>query len=131
MSYIKEKVSYIRGLFEGLEIRDTAQQKMYQAIIDALDVIADAVEENEAALDDLNESMEDVMEELDILDMAVFEDEEEDGEEDEEFVELTCPHCGDVICLDQEMLTARTDLICPNCNEPILPEAEEGLDSID
>lgn len=127
MSYIKEKVSYIRGLFEGLEIRDTAQQKMYQAIIEALDVIADEVEENEAALDDLHDSMEDVLEELDILDMAVFE--EEDG--DEEFVELTCPHCGDVIFLDQDMLTARTDLICPNCSASILPETDEELGSID
>ncbi|MEL7608604.1 MAG: CD1247 N-terminal domain-containing protein [Bacillota bacterium] len=120
MSYIKEKVSYLKGLADGLTIADEAQQKLFAAIIDALDAIADAVEDNESAIDEMNEFIEDICDDLDALDEAVFEDEDEDEEDDDDFVEVVCPHCDETIFFDQEMLESADDLICPNCNQPVI-----------
>ena len=39
MSRISEKVAYLDGLMEGLEIEDAKQKKLFNAIIDALDTI--------------------------------------------------------------------------------------------
>ena len=44
-------------------------------------------------------------------------DEDED-DYDEEYeaglYEITCPQCGEVVCVDEDML-ANDDLACPNC----------------
>ena len=125
MSYIKEKVSYIRGLADGLEIQDAAQQKLFQAIIEALDLLADAAEESEASIDEMNDCIEDIMDELDSIDEVIFS---EDDEDDEDFVEVVCPNCGETIYFDQEMLESEDDLICPNCNESVLPADEEEIE---
>ena len=58
---LQEKVAYLKGLAEGLEINtDTKEGKMISAIIDTLGVIADEVE-------DLIENALDIGEELDAL----------------------------------------------------------------
>ena len=127
MSYIKEKVSYLKGLADGLTITDEAQQKLFAAIIDALDAMADTVEDNESAIDEMNEFIEDICDDLDALDEAVFEDEDED-EDDDDFVEVVCPHCDETIFFDQEMLESSDDLICPNCNQPVITPGSDEED---
>ena len=44
MSRISEKVAYLDGLMEGLEIEDAKQKKLFNAIIDALDDVDITVE---------------------------------------------------------------------------------------
>ena len=51
------------------------------------------------------------------------EDEDEDYFDEDDFVEVECPHCGETVYFDQEMLEG-DDLICPNCNETILPKED-------
>ena len=61
-------------------------------------------------------------------DLSDVEDElfgEEDEEED--FLEIECPHCHEVIYFDQDALAGET-LVCPVCNEAILPK-DDGEDA--
>jgi len=57
---VKEKVAYLQGLAEGLNIGSTDEGKLFSAIIDTLDDIADEIA-------DLNENALDIGEELDAL----------------------------------------------------------------
>ncbi|OQB23307.1 MAG: hypothetical protein BWY11_01911 [Firmicutes bacterium ADurb.Bin182] len=128
MSYIKEKVSYLRGLADGLPIESEAAEKLYTALIETLDAMADAIDENEEAIDELGECVDEIYEDLDDLEDYLFgdeEDEENDDDEsdDDDFVEIECPNCNEVVYFDQEMLESENDLICPNCNQPVMPAA--------
>lgn len=138
MSYVKEKVSYLRGLFDGLELEESSQTKLFNAMIDVMDSIADAIDDNEATIDELDECISDIydsleeveedfyglLNELDELDEM---DDEEDDDNDEfpfdedDFIEVQCPNCDDIIYFDQEMLSSKEDLICPSCNKNIIP----------
>jgi len=40
-------------------------------------------------------------------------------------VELSCPSCGEIIYLDQEMLESGDELICPGCNAELVPTLDE------
>lgn len=130
MSRISEKVAYLDGLMEGLNIHDDKYAKIFTAIVDALDVIAEEMSDHDDALADLEESVDEIFENLDEYDDFLYgnEDEEEDDDFDEDdFFEIVCPNCGETIYFDQDMLDSPDGLICPNCNEPIelhIPEKD-------
>lgn len=126
MSYIKEKVAYLRGLAEGMDIGDNQQGKLFNAIIAAMDVMADAVEENEAAITEIDECIDDIYDDLDNIDEYLFDDEDDDDEFDEDdFIEMECPSCGETVFFDAEMMSSGEDLICPNCNVVMVPSNED------
>ncbi|MDO4572725.1 MAG: hypothetical protein Q4C13_05095, partial [Clostridia bacterium] len=112
MSYISEKIAYLEGLADGQEIGDDKYGKMIRGIIDALGAIAEELEEQSETLDDLSECVDEIYDELD----EAFEDDDFD---EDDFVELDCPHCGETIYFDVDMLDSEDGLICPNCNEAI------------
>ena len=133
MSYVKEKVSYLRGLCDGLDITDEAQRKLYTAIIETLDAVADALDENEATLAELDECVSDIYDALDEVEEELYGEDDEDDEDDDEddafdedaFIEVQCPHCSDTIYFDQDMLSSRDELICPSCNQKVIPAVGE------
>lgn len=131
MSYLKEQVSYIHGLADGLGLENcqSPEGKVIAAILSLLNDMADSIEENEAAIDDLSEGVESVSEDLEDLEELIYGDDEEDEcdccEEEDNVVELQCPHCGNVIFYDSEMIESEEDLICPNCKQPVVVVVRE------
>ncbi len=123
MGYMKEKVAYLRGLAEGMEIGGDNQGKLLKLMIETMDEMAASFDDDELSLQELDECIDDIYEELDTIEDYVLKDEEDDKDyfDDEDFVEVECPHCGETVYFDQEMLQG-DDLICPNCNETILPK---------
>ena len=122
MSRISEKVAYLDGLMEGLNIQDDKYAKVFTAIVDALDLIAEEMADHEDTLADLDDSVEEIFENLDEYDDFLYGDEDEEEEDDfddDDFFEIVCPNCGETIYFDQDMLDKPDGLICPNCNEPI------------
>ena len=98
MSYLTEKMAYIGGLAEGLDIDETTKEgKLLMALVEALADVADEIDE-----------IEDIF----------YEDEDDFDEEDEEF-SVECPNCGDLIYLDLETLEDCDKITCPGCNEEI------------
>ena len=122
MSRISEKVAYLDGLMEGLNIQEDKYAKIFTAIVDALDLIAEEISDHEDTLADLDDSVEEIFENLDEYDDFLYGDEDEDEEDEfdeDDFFEIVCPNCGETIYFDQDMLDTPDGLICPNCNEPI------------
>ena len=128
---ITEKVAYLKGLAEGLNI-DTDKSKEGKLI----NVMIGILEEIGLAIEDLEENSLALGEEIDVLsdDLAdveavVFDDEDEDDEdEDEEFdddwFEVECPNCDEVLVVDEDALEEGY-IKCPNC------ESEYSLDLSD
>ena len=123
---ITEKVSYLKGLCEGLGIDESQKEgKMIKAIIDVLDDIAFSVADLEDGFAELCDQVDMIDEDLDGLEEDYYgdlDDEDEDDEdedeelEDEELYEVQCPTCGNVICVNEDMLN-EGQMNCPNCNE--------------
>lgn len=115
MSYISEKVAYLDGLADGLGIEDEKQGKLLRGIIEALGAIAEELEEQNEAYDDLADCVDEICEVLDECDEDIC-----DGCEDAcDFMEVVCPACGETIYFDEDMLDSDDGLICPSCNEPV------------
>ncbi len=131
MSKISEKVAYLDGLMEGLSSNEDKYAKIFTAIVDTLDLIAEEMSDHEDTLADLDESVDEIFESLDEYDDFLYGDEDEEEDEDDfdedDFFEIVCPSCGETIYFDQDMLDSPDGLICPNCNEPIelhIPEKD-------
>lgn len=131
---LAEKVAYIKGLAEGLELGDSKQEKLLKAIIDVLGDISNEIDDLSDDVCDLAEQIDEVDEDLAALEDEVYCDEDEDDDydedEDDEFYEVTCPKCNDTICLDEDMLL-EGGIDCPNCGETLEFECSCDCDGCD
>ncbi len=120
MSKISEKVAYLDGLMEGLDLEDVKLKKLFTAVIDALDEIAEEISDHEDAIAEIDENLDEVYDAMDDYDEILFgEDDEDEEEEDDDFFEVVCPNCGETVYFDEDMLDNPEGLLCPNCNETI------------
>ena len=114
MNYLYEKVSYLKGLSEGMELDQTTKEgKLLTQIIDVLDDFA-------VAINDLDEEVDEVVDYVDAIDEDLDELEEDVyGEFDDGLDEIQCPHCKEIIYFDEDDFNEEGDLeiVCPNCEE--------------
>ena len=130
---ITEKVAYLKGLAEGMEL-DTGKKegKLLAAIIDVLEDIALELSDIEDAQEELGEGLDAVSDDLeDVEDLLYGEDDEPEYElddlgEDEDCYATTCPTCEESIYFDESVLEDG-EVICPNCGEKL----EFDLESLD
>lgn len=130
MSYLTEKMAYIRGLAEGLEIDETTKEgKLLLAIVEALSDTADELYELGDIQDEMQLQLDEVDEDLDDLESFVYGDDDDEyyDDEDEEY-EVECPSCGDMICFDADLLDS-DKITCPACGEEIELEFEDGCEN--
>ena len=116
MSYISERVAFIKGLAEGMKVDDTTNEgKLLTAIIDVLDDIALAIDDVEEIQDEMSEQVDGIDEDLAELEKVVYED-----EDDIEFEEIECPYCGEEIEVDLDLIDEDAEAIeCPHCHQKI------------
>ena len=101
MSKISEKVAYLDGLMEGLDLEDVKLKKLFTAVIDALDEIAEEISDHEDAIAEIDKSLDEVYDAMDDYDEILFgEDDEDEEEEDDDFFEVVCPNCGETVYFD-------------------------------
>lgn len=120
---ICEKIAYIKGLAEGLDLDTTTKEgKILNAIIDLLGDITEEICDIEEGCDELCEQIDAVDEDLANLEEIIYGDDEDDCDCDcddccdceDEVYEIECPACNDVIYLDADMLEEE-GMVCPNC----------------
>ena len=127
---ITEKVAYIKGLAEGMEL-DTEKKegKLLAAIIDVLDDIALELADMKADQEELYDGLDAVSDDLEDVEDAVFGDEDDEDEadddyefggpeDDEDCYATTCPTCEETIYFDESVLEDG-EVICPNCGEKL------------
>ena len=138
---LTEKMSYLQGLIDGLEIDASTEEG--KALIQMSEVMSELV----LYVEDLQSQVDELTELCDILDEDLgaveddfyddldcdecdgdcdtcdedddWDDDEDDfdfDDEDDELYEITCPTCGDTILLDEGMIEEGS-INCPNCDE--------------
>lgn len=120
---VNEKIAYLKGLIEGLGIHsDTKEGKLMECIVDILDDLSVSVSDMEDGMDLMTEQIESMDEDLEEIITDLYDDEDDEAYDDddyeEELYEVTCPKCGDVICVDEDMLD-EGEITCPGCSETL------------
>lgn len=128
MKDLNEKIAYLRGLSDGLELGDSTKEgKILSGIISVVEDLAAAVLENGEQISDLDDYIAVIDEDLSDIEEVIYdsdEDEDEDydeyDEDDEEFeyIELECPNCDEDISIDSDFITDGK-AFCPNCDDEI------------
>jgi len=127
---IMEKVAYLKGLAEGMEL-DTEKKegKLIAAIIDLLEDMALEIEDLWDGEEELYEGLDAVSDDLEDVEDLIFEDEDDEDEDEDEYGEedfdddedcyaTTCPTCEEEIFFDESVLEDG-EVICPNCGEKL------------
>ncbi len=137
---LTEKMSYLLGLMEGLEIdNNTKEGKALLAMADVMQEMVIYVEDLQSQVDELTELCDILDEDLGSVEEDIYEcdddcdcdcdcdddcdcgccdDDDDDFEfdDDDELYEVTCPSCGDTILLDESIIDEGS-MNCPNCDE--------------
>ncbi len=126
MKNIKEKISYLQGLAQGLDIEESSKEgKVLSGIINILEDMAEQMEDIGDAQSDLEEYVETIDEDLYDLEDEFFGDEIDD----EEMIEVKCPNCKEIVCFEADIVEDE-DLIevtCPNCDEVVYVNDQDIL----
>ncbi len=119
----REKIAFLNGLLEGLNPEGEAERKIYTGIVDALNALADEIDDHAEVLEEQQEFLEDLSEYCEQLeeDMSRLEgeygdiDDLMDDEEGDTFESRECPECGHVFFYKAEALNEDGSLQCPEC----------------
>ena len=125
----REKIAYLRGLIEGQNISENVGlSKFHEALLGALDTIADEIDDLAESNEDLREYVEDLEDELleyhSEMDHDYFGDDESGScgcgceDEEEEYEAVTCPSCKKDFFYRPDAYDEDEDLLCPHCGEP-------------
>lgn len=142
---VVEKVAYLKGLADGLNLdAETKEGKLFSAIIDTLEEMAEEIEElNDNALD-IGDELDAISEDLAEVEEIVFGDDECDDDcdcgccdddddfdfDDEDFeVSVVCPACNNELVVDGSVLELG-QIDCPNCGETLEFEFDDDEEDI-
>lgn len=130
---IGEKVTYIKGLCEGLDKKD----RIIDAILDVLSDIAENLKEVDEELDDVASVMTDLEESVCDLEDEIYGESgydedyyDDDIEEDVgEMYETVCPNCDNIIRFDYDR-AQKGGMECPNCGKKLVFELDDEPDEL-
>lgn len=127
MMTVTEKAAYLKGLAEMAHFdKETDEGKLITAMIDVIDEMALSIADLEDEIAILEEEIDEIDEDLGDVEEFLYEDDDDcdcccDDDcdcccGDDDYVEVECPACGEVICLDDSVLDEET-IQCPACGE--------------
>lgn len=125
MGYLTERVSYLRGLVDGIKLDESSpESRIFAEIIELLDDLASSVESIDEKQNDISEELADTQE--DLYDYLYGEEDEDD----EFYEELRCPNCGEILPIDEDLLESDEEITlkCPGCGEDVTISSEEEPD---
>ena len=111
-----ERASYIRGLMDGLELDPTAKEtKVLNAMVELLDDLCLSEQ-----VDEIDEDLGNVEEDFYELEggCSCHHHHHHEGLDDGAEFEVTCPSCGDIIELTDDLLEEGS-IVCPGCGETL------------
>ncbi|WP_333860386.1 CD1247 N-terminal domain-containing protein [Clostridium sp.] len=130
MHSIISKVFYLKGLVDGLKIdKSTNEGKVIMEIVDVLKSIAEEIENISEDHKDMRSYIDSMNKDLAVLQDNLYDDDYETyKDEGENFEEIQCPNCNDMVYVDKDILEKRKELTCPNCHNNICIKNDNLID---
>lgn len=114
METITSRVSYLSGLIEGLSIdKESKEGKIIIEISSILKCMAEEIEDLKNAQGEIEDYVDAIDEDLNVVENEVY------GEDEEDFIDVECPNCGETIYVDADLLDEKDTITCPKCNNNI------------
>ena len=130
-----EKLAYLKGLVAGLNLNDDKKDtKVIKYLMELLEDIVLDMENLEGGFSEFQQQLDEVDEDLGAIEKDLYEVDNSSKPapsknsnnkkknskktKDELYYEVTCPTCGDTICLDEELINVG-EMECPNCGEKL------------
>lgn len=127
-----EKLAYLKGLVAGLNLNDDKKDtKVIRNLMELLEDIVLDMENLEDGFYEFQQQLDEVDEDLGAIEKDLYEvdsnkpapskqqkKKKSKKTKDELYYEVTCPTCGDTICLDEELINVG-EMECPNCGEKL------------
>lgn len=133
---LSEKAAYLKGMVDGFKLDETKDETtVIKKIVELLSDVSNAV-------DDFSALSEEVVDSLDEMDEAIADLEDEvygeyddfdddydecDCDDEDVYYEVTCPNCGEIINLEEDVLLCG-ETSCPKCGEALEFDFSELMD---
>ncbi|MXQ55124.1 CD1247 N-terminal domain-containing protein [Shimazuella alba] len=125
---LRRELSYVEGLLEGSSTGNSPDAKALLRLIGVVDELVEAGQKLDVRQTELEEYAEAIDEDLNDLELLVYDDENE--EEDDSYL-ITCPECGEDVAVDLEDLDDdEIELLCPNCHTTLSIEDASDVEEI-
>ena len=130
---ISEKVAYLKGLAEGLNLdtEKSKEGKLISVMIGILEELAMSVEDLEENALNLGEEIDVLSDDLADVEDVVFDEDDDEEDYDDDWFEVECPTCGADIYVDEDALVDG-EVECSSCGSRYameLTDEEEDAES--
>lgn len=116
---VTERVAYLRGLLEGMELdTDKKEGKLWTAMIAVLEELAESAHELEQRNAELSLEIDELYEELSTVEEDFLNEDELADDGDDSLYQVICPTCNEVIYIDDDLLSEGS-ITCPACGEEL------------
>jgi DNA-directed RNA polymerase subunit RPC12/RpoP len=130
---LTEKSAYIKGLMDGLDLdADKKEVKVIKALVDLVEDLTLTVTDLDEDVDQVYDELDAIDEDITDLEDVVYGDEDDeccDCHDEDEMYEITCPACGETVCVDEDLLLSE-DLACPACGEKFEVDFDDVDDTV-
>ena len=114
-----EKVAYIKGLMQGMKLKDEDPYKeLFVNIVDVLEDMAAAIADAEENIIELDEYIQEIDEDLEAVECFLDEELDDEYEDEDDYYTIVCPTCGEEFSVDDEVAEIGK-INCPNCGEDL------------
>ncbi|MGE5416868.1 MAG: CD1247 N-terminal domain-containing protein [Acidobacteriota bacterium] len=117
MKKLAEKISYLQGLGEGMNVAEGGPQgRMIAEILDTLAEVADTITGLRRDVEDLRVYVESIDDGLMELEGDIYEEADAN-----DFIEVQCKKCGETVYFESDLLEDDDviEVVCPKCNEVV------------
>ena len=119
MMTVTEKAAYIKGLAEMAHFdKETDEVKLLKAMVDVIEEMALTIADLEDEVAMLEELVDEIDEDLGDVEEFLLDEDDCDCCCGDDYVEVECPACGEIICLDDSVLDEES-IQCPACGETL------------
>lgn len=135
MENISNQLSYLKGLIDGIKVDPESDYgRIFEGILNVLDEINDSIDDIMEYHDELADQVDLIDEDLAVIEEELSDEDDFDDDNDFEYYEIDCPKCGANVCLDEDFFDTDNPVTCPECGEEFDIEFEcdgdcEGCDA--
>ena len=120
---INKKAAYLRGLMDGLQIDpNTKEGKLFAALVDAFDSMSEELSALKEQVNDIDAFTSDLDEDVSELYEDFYGLDSDEYDEEEDMLggfSIDCPHCGQEIPFNPQMVETGEFLLCPKCKKQV------------